>query len=79
VHGIIAQFKTHIQEDQKTGGHSHGKPDDIDQGKYPVSPEIPECDFEIALEHAFYSWQLVVGSWQLAAQFTANYKLSTAN
>jgi hypothetical protein len=52
---IIAQLKTDIQENQKTGCHPDGKSQDIDQGKNPVPPEIPKRDFEIIPEHFFYS------------------------
>jgi len=51
LHIIIAQFKTHEEKDQKTDGHAHAEPQDIDKGKDPVPPEISECDFEIIFKH----------------------------
>jgi hypothetical protein len=46
---IITQFKTHIHKNQKTGCQTNRQSQNIYQGKDPVSPEIPERDFEIVL------------------------------
>jgi hypothetical protein len=42
MHGVIAQLKTDIEEDEEKGGHAHGEPGGIEQGKTFVPPEIPE-------------------------------------
>jgi hypothetical protein len=50
---IITQFKMYVKKNQETGCHAYGQSDDIDQRKYPVAPEISECNFEIIPEHLF--------------------------
>jgi len=51
---VIAQFLHHVFHDQERNRHAEGKPEDVDQGKELISPEIPEGNDQKVPEHALH-------------------------
>jgi hypothetical protein len=49
--GVYVVFIIHPQHDQKAACQTKCKAHDINEGKYFVSPEIPESGFKIIFKH----------------------------
>jgi len=48
---VIAHFMIDPNQDQKTAGHSHCKPGNIDERIALVSNDVPQSDFQIIVKH----------------------------
>jgi hypothetical protein len=50
--GIIAQLKTYIQKNKEEGCHANGEPENIQERKAPMPPEIAKGCPKVILDHS---------------------------
>ena len=62
---IVGQLILHIEKDEDTAGHPHGKARDVDGRESLVPDQIPEGDLEIVLQHGLPPFLDVKASIQI--------------